>query len=83
MYLLVADYLGFWCFLKHGNMTFKNGNLYNDPSGRESFPGNLYIRKVWIDIYTNVPIMFNYPKVGKILKALAKMEGDILVLFIR
>jgi len=64
-------------------MTFKNGNLCNDPLGRESFPSNLYIRKVWIDIYINVPIMFNHPKVGKILKALAKMEGDIPVLFIQ
>jgi len=26
--------------------------------------------------------MFNYPEVGKILKALTKMEGDIPVLFI-
>jgi len=26
--------------------------------------------------------MFNYPKVGKILKALTKIEGDIPVLFI-
>jgi len=64
-------------------MTFKNGDLCDDPLGRESFPSNLYIKKVWIDIYTNVLIMFNYLKVGKILKALIKMEGDILVLFIR
>jgi len=26
--------------------------------------------------------MFNHPKVSKILKALTKMEGDILILFI-
>jgi len=63
-------------------MIFKNGNLYDDPLSRESFPGNLYIRKVWIDIYINVLIIFNYPKVSKILKALTKMEGDIPVLFI-
>jgi len=63
-------------------MIFKNGDLYDNPLGRESFPGNLYIRKVWIDIYTNVLIIFNYLKVGKILKVLVKMEGDIPVLFI-
>jgi len=63
-------------------MTFKNGNLYNDPLSRELFPNNLYIKKVWINIYTNVLIIFNYPKVSKILKVLTKMEGDILVLFI-
>jgi len=64
-------------------MIFKNGNLCDNPLGKELFPNNPYIGKVWIDIYTNVLIMFNYPKVGKILKALAKMEGDILVLFIQ
>jgi len=63
-------------------MTFKNGDLCDDPLGRESFPSNLYIGKVWIDIYINVLIIFNYPKVGKILKVFAKMEGDIPVLFI-
>jgi len=63
-------------------MIFKNGNLYNNPLGRESFPSNLYIGKVWIDIYTNVLIIFNYLKVSKILKAFTKMEGDIPVLFI-
>jgi len=63
-------------------MIFKNGDLCDNPLSKESFPGNLHIRKVWIDIYTNVLIIFNYPKVGKILKALTKMERDIPVLFI-
>jgi len=63
-------------------MIFKNSDLYNNPLGRESFPNNPHIRKVWIDIYINVLIMFNYLKVSKILKVFAKMEGDIPVLFI-
>lgn len=80
----VADILGLWCFLRHGDAVQVGKKTPLSPDGnRVLFPANPHVGKSWADTYLNIRIVFDYPTIGKVFKALGEISGDIPVLLIR